>query len=214
MKRLSPGDFFGELALLSSDKRAATVTARTKVVCAVLSRFAFEKLPSTVRQRMEEKIYMYSSVAPEIVPEMIEDLKDAFNLVDIDRGGDIDVTELKIAARSFGLEPTVEELEQMLNAMDEDGGGTIDLEEFTEAVADELRRLCAREKVEEAFGFFDREGRGTIVFDDMKRVVEELGENVNDVELQAMMSLGEADLNDDGEIDPDEFFALVNMLEG
>ena len=48
----------------------------------------------------------------------------------------------------------------------------------------------------------------------MKRVVEELGENVNDVELQAMMSLGEADLNDDGEIDPDEFFALVNMLEG
>ena len=96
--------------------------------------------------------------SPEIVPEMIEDLKDAFNLVDIDRGGDIDVTELKIAARSFGLEPTVEELEQMLNAMDEDGGGTIDLEEFTEAVAEELRRLCAREKVEEAFGFFDREG--------------------------------------------------------
>ena len=39
--------------------------------------------------------------SPEIVPEMIEDLKDAFNLVDIDRGGDIDVTELKIAARSF-----------------------------------------------------------------------------------------------------------------
>ena len=33
-------------------------------------------------------------------------------------------------------------------------------------MADELRRLCAREKVEEAFGFFDREGRGTIVFDD------------------------------------------------
>ena len=206
--------YFGEIALLRDTERAATVTARTKVVCAVLSRFAFEKLPSTVRQRMEEKIYMYSSVAPEIVPEMIEDLKDAFNLVDIDRGGDIDVTELKIAARSFGLEPTVEELEQMLNAMDEDGGGTIDLEEFTEAVAEELRRLCAREKVEEAFGFFDREGRGTIVFDDMKRVVEELGENVNDVELQAMMSLGEADLNDDGEIDPDEFFALVNMLEG
>ena len=43
-RRLTRGDFFGELALLSSDKRAATVTAVTKTRVLSLNRKEFTRL--------------------------------------------------------------------------------------------------------------------------------------------------------------------------
>jgi len=56
-KRLTRGDCFGELALLRSDKRAATVTATQKTNVLVLRRSAFERLlgPLAEMQQAAEK---------------------------------------------------------------------------------------------------------------------------------------------------------------
>lgn len=60
---LGPGDFFGELALLTNEPRSATVMARTPVQCLVLSRADFNRLmgpllPYLERNREHYKQYI------------------------------------------------------------------------------------------------------------------------------------------------------------
>jgi CRP-like cAMP-binding protein len=45
---LGPGDFFGEIALLESDRRNATVTAKSSMTLIVMNRSDFRRMESTM----------------------------------------------------------------------------------------------------------------------------------------------------------------------
>ena len=58
------------------------------------------------------------------------EIKEAFELFDIDGSGSIDSKELQVAMRALGFEPKKDELNQIMKDCDEDGSGTIDFAEF------------------------------------------------------------------------------------
>jgi len=57
LRDLGPGDFFGELAILATDRRTASVTAKTAMLLVVMHRQAFlqveQSLPSVAAQLRE-----------------------------------------------------------------------------------------------------------------------------------------------------------------
>ena len=57
------------------------------------------------------------------------------------------------------------------------------------------------------FSLFDDDSTGAISFRNLKRVANELGENLTDEELQEMID--EADRDGDGMINEDEFFRVM-----
>ena len=57
------------------------------------------------------------------------------------------------------------------------------------------------------FGLFDDDKTGKISLRKLKRVVQELSEAITDAELLDMIE--RADLNQDGEVDADEFYAMM-----
>ena len=59
------------------------------------------------------------------------------------------------------------------------------------------------EEMRKAFELFDNDHTGKITFANLKRIATELGENMNDDEIQEI--LNEADRDDDGENDFSEF---------
>jgi centrin-3 len=72
-------------------------------------------------------------------------------------------------------------------------------------------KILARNPLDEirrAFALFDVDNTGKISFADLKRVAQELGENLADEELHAMIE--EFDLDQDGEINEDEFIAICS----
>merc|ERR1712153_98674 len=139
--------------------------------------------------------------------EQMEEIREAFGLFDGDASGAIDVRELKAAMRALGFEVKNEELKKMVADVDGDGNGTIEFGEFLEMMTGKMG--------EKVFKLFDDDNTNKISFRNPARVAEELGENIDDEELQDMIN--QADRDGDGEINIDEFYRIMkkkgNFLE-
>lgn len=73
-------------------------------------------------------------------------------------------------------------------------------------------KYSSRDPIEEmakAFKLFDDEGSGKIYLKNLRRVARELGENLSDDELQAMID--EFDKDCDGAINQEEFMAIMKQ---
>merc|ERR1711977_654680 len=125
-----------------------------------------------------------------LTQDQVEEIKEAFDLFDTDGSGSIDVNELKVAMKALGMDAKSEEIRKLINDIDSDGDGTIDF--------DELLKV---------FKLFDDDKTGTISFKNLKRVCQELGENMTDDELKEMMDW--ADKDGDGVLNEDEFINAV-----
>ncbi|MED6173580.1 putative calcium-binding protein cml25 [Stylosanthes scabra] len=62
--------------------------------------------------------------------EVLENLKDAFSVFDIDGNGSITADELHNVMASLGEQCSLEECRKMISGVDSDGDGAIDFEEF------------------------------------------------------------------------------------
>merc|ERR1712022_42532 len=139
--------------------------------------------------------------------EQMDEIREAFNLFDNDASGAIDVRELKAAMRALGFEVKNEELKKMVSDVDNDGNGTIEFAEFLAMMTGKMG--------EKDFKLFDSDSTNKITFSNLARVAEELGETIDDEELQDMINL--ADRDGDGAINGDEFYRIMkkkgNFLE-
>jgi hypothetical protein len=59
-----------------------------------------------------------------------QDLQDAFNTIDVDGGGSIDMTELAGAFQKYGEKVSQGDLDGIIAIIDTDGDGEIDIDEF------------------------------------------------------------------------------------
>ena len=148
-----------------------------------------------------------------LFPAFIEELIEAFRHVDTDRGGDIDENELKFAARALGFEPHPKRLRAMLAAMDTDGGGSVDLGEFIETVTRRVALATEPDALDAAFDAFDAARTGRISLRDVAEVARRVGDAVTSEELNALMNMGAADLDGDGQIDRAEFGEIMRARE-
>ncbi len=64
------------------------------------------------------------------------------------------------------------------------------------------------EEILKAFELFDNDNTGKINLSNLRRVARELGENLTDDELQAMID--EFDKDQDGKIDRNEFLSIMS----
>merc|ERR1711924_450004 len=93
--------------------------------------------------------------------------------------------------------------------------GTIEFTEFLQMMTGKMGEKDSREDIEKVFKLFDDDKTNKISFRNLARVAEELVENIDDEELQDMIT--QADRDGDGEINIDEFYRTMkkkgNFLE-
>merc|ERR1712224_861721 len=142
-----------------------------------------------------------------LTEEQRGELREAFDLFDTDGSGAVDFTELMTAMKALGFEPKKEEIAKMVKEMDKDGDATVDFEEFCIMLAEKMNQKDGKEEMLKGFKLFDDDNTGKISMKNFKRVAKELGENLTDQELEAI--LGEADTDKDGEINEAEFLNVM-----
>ncbi|GAA5975853.1 hypothetical protein JCM10908_005301 [Rhodotorula pacifica] len=148
----------------------------------------------------------------QLSPDQQQEIREAFELFDLDKDQKIDYHEFKVALRALGFDLKKAEVLKLMREHNHDDGGsgssTIGLGGFA-SIAEQL--ILARDPLDEirrAFKLFDTEGTGRISLRDLKKVARELGENLEEDELKAMIE--EFDLDMDGAISEQEFIKIMS----
>ncbi|KAG8991208.1 Calcium-binding component of the spindle pole body (SPB) half-bridge [Tulasnella sp. 427] len=144
---------------------------------------------------------------PEISDEQKQEIKEAFELFDTDKDGALDYHELKVAMRALGFDLKKAEVLKILKDHDKTGGGLIEFDDFAKIMSERILARDPHDEIRRAFQLFDDDHTGKISIRNLRRVAKEVGENLDDDELQAMIE--EFDLDMDGEINESEFFAIM-----
>lgn len=137
--------------------------------------------------------------------EEIMGLKSMFKNMDADNNGTITLEELKQGLSKQGTKLSEYEVKQLMEAADADGNGTIDYDEFITATM-HLNRMDREEHLYTAFQYFDKDNSGFITKDELAQALKEYGMN-DGKDLRDLIS--EADADNDGRINYDEFVAMM-----
>lgn len=145
----------------------------------------------------------------ELSDEQKQEIKEAFELFDTDKTGTIDYHELKVAMRALGFDVKKQEVLGLMREYDRDGTGQIEYPDFLEIMTTKIASRDPVEEILKAFKLFDEDSTGTISLRNLRRVARELGENLSDDELQAMID--EFDKDGDGQINEQEFLGIMKQ---
>ncbi|CAG5116991.1 unnamed protein product, partial [Candidula unifasciata] len=147
----------------------------------------------------------------QLTKQQIE-LREAFRLFDKDGDGSISTEELGTVMRNLGQFPSMDELNQMLKEIDIDGDGSFSFEEFVQVMANvggisENSEQNEEEELRQAFRVFDKSGCGYITPSDLRAVLQCMGEELTEEEIDEMIA--EVDIDGDGRIDFEEFITCM-----
>ena len=92
---------------------------------------------------------------------------------------------------------------------DRDGSGQIEYPDFLEIMTSKIQERDPVEEILKAFKLFDDDNTGAISLKNLRRVARELGENLQDDELQAMIE--DFDKDEDGMINENEFLSIMKQ---
>jgi centrin-3 len=133
---------------------------------------------------------------PELTEDQKAEIREAFDLFDTNKTGCVDYRELKVSMRALGFDVKKAEVMELMKRYDRNDTGSIQWEDYYEILSEKYLNRDPVEEIIKAFKLFDDEGTGKITLKNLRRVARELGENLSDEELQAMID--EFDKDQDG----------------
>ena len=139
--------------------------------------------------------------------DQIREFKDAFDIFDEDVSGTVSTGELASVMRTLGQDIDEKEVGIMISEVDSDGSGEIDFAEFCTLMARQMEKADPEFEYKKAFKIFDKRGDGFIDEAELKHVMTNIGEEMTDGEITAMIK--EADLDNDGKLNYDEFLNIM-----
>ena len=108
---------------------------------------------------------------------------------------------------SLGFETKSQAIFQMIADLDTDGNGTIDFGEWFGLMTKRVNDKDSRANINKIFALYDDERTGFISSKNLRRVAQDLGENITDEEIDELIR--RADLDQDGLVSEEEFYIIL-----
>ncbi|XP_020811878.1 calmodulin [Drosophila serrata] len=157
----------------------------------------------------------YSSPPPEVRTihthnlrdEQVKDLEEAFALFDDDHTNVIPIKYLKDLLRAVAHSLPENEVQDYITEIDTDGSGDLYLSDFLYIMSKRYEDSTPEDEVILAFRVFDKEGTGFIPETEFRQILTELGEDMDEDEIEEMIR--DADANTEMKIDYVRFVTMM-----
>ena len=146
----------------------------------------------------------------ELTREQKQDIKDAFDSIDSDGSGYLEVEELKLAMKALGIDNGKDDINRILEDMDRNKDGQISYDEFLNLLTLEITDKDHAEEIKRLHFNMADENTLKINFDSLRKLCDDLGEHVTDDEIREMIE--EADTDNDAEVDANDFYNLMKKI--
>lgn len=124
--------------------------------------------------------------------EIIE-LKQGYELLDVDNEGTFQARDLVNFMRHFGRDVSERDMQSLINAWDLDGNGTLDFDEFLMAMVSVMTNEPDDYALRQTFRFYDKDNTGFIGLHQMRDVMVKLRMQPSEDELDDIMQEGDED---------------------
>jgi Ca2+-binding EF-hand superfamily protein len=126
----------------------------------------------------------------------VDEIRQAFDLFDTNGTGKIDPKELKAAMQSLGFDsknPTIYTLIADLDTPEAAKNGGVNFDDFVGSINNKLGDKESKEGIHRIFELFiDDPNADTITLSSLKKIAQELGENMSAEELKDMLERASA----------------------
>ena len=142
-----------------------------------------------LKGKSQSKVKKRENIRQELTEKQRQNIKEAFDLFDVDGSGTIEIKELKVALRALGFELKKDEIKTLISDLNTESknNNVIDFQEFLQIMSAKMNKKETPEEIERAFRLFDQETKGFITFENLKEIANELGESMSDDELKLML---------------------------
>merc|ERR1712113_110684 len=136
---------------------------------------------------------MGAEVKKELTGDQQKQIKECFDLFDMDNSGSTDAKELETAMRGLGFKPTAEDAKRIIALSDDDkgaddGAGEMEYDEFLIMMTDKFLNFDPKDDVIEAFQQIDTDKDGKIQFDELKAMMKQVGcDSYSDDDIRLMI---------------------------
>merc|ERR1712029_1208079 len=144
---------------------------------------------------------------PGLGEEQVMEIKDAFDLFDKDRSGEITVGEMLDAMRSLGYDTDHGEAANHVKNLDTDGSGALEFNEFYDLLTARFSENTTKDELQRVFNLFDTEKSGSITVANMRAIADQIGDQVSDEELGDIILKN--DMDNDGKLTFEDFFNVL-----
>ena len=128
----------------------------------------------------EKKTKAGSNVFAMFPQAQIQEFKEAFTLLDANRDGFIDVSDLQSMYANLGIEPKMSNLESMVK----EATGPLNFTMFLSLMGDKLHGTDPEGTIRSAFEMFDEDGKKYLEEDYIKDLLTNMGDNFTKDELK------------------------------
>merc|ERR1712151_390096 len=146
-------------------------------------------------------------VRPGLGEEQVMEIKDAFDLFDKDRSGEITVGEMLEAMRSLGYDTEQGEAAEHVKSLDRDGSGALEFNEFYELLTARFSENTTKDELQRVFKLFDTDGTGSVSVQNMRAIADQVGDQVTDDELGDIILKN--DMDNDGQLTFEDFYNVL-----
>merc|ERR1719159_1008018 len=144
---------------------------------------------------------------PGLGEEQVMEIKDAFDLFDRDRSGEITIGEMLEAMRSLGYDTEQGEAAEHVKSLDRDGSGALEFNEFYELLTARFSENTSAEELQRVFALFDTDKTGSISVANMRAIADQVGDQVTDDELGDIVLKN--DMDNDGNLTFEDFYNVL-----
>nr|2W4T_Y Chain Y, MYOSIN REGULATORY LIGHT CHAIN, STRIATED ADDUCTOR MUSCLE [Argopecten irradians]2W4V_Y Chain Y, MYOSIN REGULATORY LIGHT CHAIN, STRIATED ADDUCTOR MUSCLE [Argopecten irradians]2W4W_Y Chain Y, MYOSIN REGULATORY LIGHT CHAIN, STRIATED ADDUCTOR MUSCLE [Argopecten irradians] len=134
--------------------------------------------------------------------KQIQEMKEAFSMIDVDRDGFVSKEDIKAISEQLGRAPDDKELTAMLK----EAPGPLNFTMFLSIFSDKLSGTDSEETIRNAFAMFDEQETKKLNIEYIKDLLENMGDNFNKDEMR--MTFKEAPV-EGGKFDYVKFTAMI-----